>query len=330
MNISVLSFIVLLLVLSGCQSSSIDADNDSEISNVSQDNDITIFGVSPDVYAEAEKQAQEAQQKLEKLRRDRSLNATAKRVLAEADEAREQGDNQRYLEKIQEYRQILNDEPIKRAAEAWVLEGRVLFSQLKVKEAQNAIEEAIKLDSTNPKYVLTLAVYLRWNGKYQRMIEVSEEAISLIENQESENKILLAASLSILGKAHLYGGNYDLASNTLQQSLELFKKLLGEEHSFVAVSLNNLALLYYEQGRYEEAEPLFLQALGLYKKVLGEEYPDVGTSLNNLALLYKEQGRYEEAEPLFLQSLELRKKLLGEEHPNVAISLGNLAGLYSN
>ena len=312
-NIYILNFLIVLFLLSGCISSSFKAKKNSKIDNSSIST--TIFGGSPEIYSEAIKQSEKATKELEKLKKDRSLSATAKRILAEAEEAKEQGNNKIYLTKIQEYRQILNDEPIKRAAEAWILEGRVLFSQLRIKEAQNAVEEAIKLDSNNPKYLLILTDYLQWNGKYQRMKEVSQEAISLINNQESKNEILLAEGLSSIGRAYLLEGNYNSAINPLQKSLEIRKKLFREEHPDIATSLNDLALLYNSQGRYSKAEPLYLEALELQKKLLGEEHPDVATSLNNLAGLHKSQGRYTEAEPLYLEALAITEKTLGKNHP---------------
>ncbi|MEM7757723.1 MAG: hypothetical protein AAF298_06330 [Cyanobacteria bacterium P01_A01_bin.40] len=92
------------------------------------------IGVSPELHQEAVKEGEKVKEELQQLKQDRSLSATAKRILAE-----EQGDQELYLAKIQEYRRILNDEPLKRAAESWELEGRVLFSQLRLKEAQKAI-----------------------------------------------------------------------------------------------------------------------------------------------------------------------------------------------
>ena len=327
-NTSILNFIILLFLLPGCLSSNIKADRNSEIRDSYQSQSLTIIGVSPEIYREAIKQGEEATKELKKLKKDRSLNATAKRVLAEADEAKEQGNNKLYLEKIQEYRQILTDEPIKRAAEAYVLEGRVLFSQLQLEEAQNAIEQAIKLNPNNSEYLLIFADYLQWNGKYQKMLEVSQQAISIIKNQESRDEILIADGFSSIGKAYLLKGNYNLATNPLQKSLEIRKKELGEEHPDIADSLNSLAILYESQGRYSEAEILYLQALEISKKTLGEEHPDTAGSLNNLAILYESQGRYSETEPLYLQALEIRKKQLGEEHPDIADSLNNLAVFY--
>ncbi|MEM9271328.1 MAG: tetratricopeptide repeat protein, partial [Cyanobacteria bacterium P01_F01_bin.143] len=188
------------------------------------------IGVSPEVYAEAIKQGEEAKRKLEELKKDRSLSATAKRVLAEAEEAQENEDNELYLEKIQEYSQILNDEPIKRVAEAKVLEGQVLFSQINLKEAQEAVERAVELNPNNPEYLITLGEYLQWNGKYQEMEEVSLKAVALVKEQEPIDKILLANSLNNLGIGYQYGGKYDLAIEPLQQALEMRKKQLGEEH----------------------------------------------------------------------------------------------------
>ena len=216
---------------------------------------------------------EKAKGELQTLKKDRSLSGTAKRILAEAEEAEEQGDNKRYLAKIQEYRKLLNDEPIKRAAESWVLEGRVLFSQLKLKEAQKAIEEAVKLDSKNPEYLLRLAEYMRWNGEYQKMLEVSLKAMSMIKSQESSDEILLADGYSSLGLAYLWAGDYNSAYKPLQQASELYKKMLGEEHPSVAISKNNLAKLYYSQGRYEKARPLYEEALVIAEKVLGENHP---------------------------------------------------------
>ena len=208
MNASVLSSMVLFLLLSACSDTQKVEIKNGKSGNISQTKNTTIFGVSPDVYAEAEKQAEEARKKLKELEEDRSLSATAKRVLAGAEEAEENGDNELYLEKIQEYRQILNDEPIKRAAEAWVLEGRVLFTQLKLKKAQKAVERAVELDPNNPEYLITFGEYLFWNGKYQEIEKVSLKAIALIKKQEPIDEILLAGSLSNLGLAYLNRGKY--------------------------------------------------------------------------------------------------------------------------
>ena len=325
-NISVLFLVFGLLLASGYSSVKAEIKDDSKSENISSS--LTISGVDEDVKAEAIKQGKEARQKVAALKKDASLSATAKRILDKADEAKEQGNDELYLEKIREYSRIFDDKSIKRKAESKVLLARVLFSQLKLQEAQRAIEEAVALEPNNIEYRLTHAKTLQGNGQYQKMIEVSLEAVLLIENQEPVDKILLAKGLNTLGGAYLFGGQYDLAVSPFEQALQLRKELLGEEHYDVAVSLNELALLYKSQGRYSEAEPLYLQALELVKKLVGEEHPSVATSLNNLAGLYYSQGRYSEAEPLYLQALELNKKLLGEYHPDVAVSLNNLAELY--
>ena len=211
-TISAVNCLIIFSLLVGCLSQSQKSEDDSSIIDSDQNQSLTIFGVSQEIHTKAIKEGEEAKKELETLKKDRSLSATAKRILAEADEALEQGNNDLYLAKIQQYRQLLNGEPIKRAAEAWILEGRVLFSQLRLQEAQQAIEEAVQLDSNNPEYLLILAEYLRWNGDYQTMEEVSLQAITVLKSQNSLDPILVADALSFLGHAYFLNGDYDSAS----------------------------------------------------------------------------------------------------------------------
>ena len=173
---------MVLFLLWGCQIQ--DSKNGSTIDNSSQTQTFTVFGVSQDIYTQALEEGEEAKQELEILKRDMSLSKTAKRILAEAEEAEEKGDNDRYLVKIQEYRKLLNDEPIKRAAEAWILEGKVLFSQFHLQEAIQAVEEAVKLEPKNPEHLITLAEYRQWNGEYKTMEQVLSSRTSLSTSSE--------------------------------------------------------------------------------------------------------------------------------------------------
>ena len=324
-KVSVLKIALAIFLLVGCQSR--ESKKGSSIVNTAQ-KPLTVFGVSPELHQEAGKEGEKAKKELELLKKDGSLSGTVRRILAEGEEAKENGDEKLYLAKIQEAKRRHHDESLKRLAELSVLEGRVLFSQLKLKEAQQAIEEAVKLDSRNPEYLLLLAEYRQWNREYKGMLEVSLKAMSMIKERESSEEILLADGYSSLGRAYWFSGNYNSALEPLQQSLEMRKKMLGEKHPDVASSLNNLANLYSSQGKYEKAKPLLREALEMSKKMLGEEHPDVASSLNNLAVLYDAEGKDEKAEPLYVEALEMKRKVLGEEHPSVATSINNLAGLY--
>ncbi len=344
---SVSNGLIVLFLLSGCQS--MKSQDGSNIDNSEQTQNFLNIGVPIEEYnkqrdfvIEIENELQKLEEQVEQIIRNGNLDVTEELLLEEIELEQKKGNNKRILEliqKLEKYRRIKENDSNKKLAEVLVLKGRVLFSQLQLKEAQKAIERAIELDSNNPEYLLILARYLRWNGKYQRTREVSEEAIILTKNQESKDrnnpdienkKFLLAECLSILGQAYLLGGNYNLAISPLQQSLKIRKKLLGKEHSDVADSLNDLAILYHSQGRYSEAELLYQQAIEIDKKNLGESNTSVTTSLNNLANLYSDQGRYSEAEALYQQAIEINKKLLGEEHLLVATNLNNLANIHSN
>ena len=324
-NASVLFLIIGSLFFSGYSSVKAEIKEDSKSENTSQ---INIAEVDPKLRAEAIKQGEDAREKIALLKKDSSLNTTAKIILDKADEANKQGNNELYLEKLREYNQIIDDEPIEKQIESKVLLAKVLFSQFQVKESERILEEVITLESNNPEHFLDYAQSLKWNGKYQEMKEASLQAISLIRDQKIVDEILLSRGLNSLGGAYFFSGQYELAIRPLEKALKLRKKLLGEEHLDVAVSLNELALLYSTQGRYNEAEPLYEQSLESLKKLLGEEHLDVATSLNNLAGIYSSQGRYSEAELLYKQSLELFQKLLGEEHSTSLTILNNIAVNY--
>ncbi len=131
-RVAVINMVLTLCLLVGCQRQTVESKDGSSVKDSAQSQSLTVFGASPERLAEEVKLKEKAKQeeekvkkKLQELEKERSLSGTAKRILAEAEEAEEQGDKERYLAKIQEYRKLLNDEPIKRAAESWVLEGSV-------------------------------------------------------------------------------------------------------------------------------------------------------------------------------------------------------------
>ncbi len=102
-NASALSFVVLLLIVSGCNKSEqkVIADNNSEISNVSQDNSFTVFGVSETSYKkeielrlEAEKQREKAKEQVEQIIRDGNLDVTEERLLEEIKQAQKKENNE--------------------------------------------------------------------------------------------------------------------------------------------------------------------------------------------------------------------------------------------
>ena len=82
-----------VLLLAGCVTQSVEVENQSSGKDFRQS--ITVFGVSPELHEEALKEGEKAKNKLDELEKDRSLSGTAKRILAEAEEAEEQGDEAR-------------------------------------------------------------------------------------------------------------------------------------------------------------------------------------------------------------------------------------------
>ena len=63
----------------------------SSVQDATQQQDFALIrtGVSPELYQEALKEGEKAKEELDRLRKDQSLSATAKRILAEAVEIRQ-------------------------------------------------------------------------------------------------------------------------------------------------------------------------------------------------------------------------------------------------
>ena len=103
-RVAVINMIITLCLLVGCQSQTVESKDGSSVKDSAQRQSITVFGASPELLAEAVKEGEKVKEELTTLKKDRSLSGTAKRLLAEAEEAEEQGDSKRYLAKIHERR----------------------------------------------------------------------------------------------------------------------------------------------------------------------------------------------------------------------------------
>ncbi|MCB1035887.1 MAG: tetratricopeptide repeat protein, partial [Acidobacteria bacterium] len=136
----------------------------------------------------------------------------------------------------------------------------------------------------------------------------------------------VAESLSSLGVALTYNGEFDTGEAQAREALDIYEELLGPRHPGVIVPLNNLVtVLCYRGDKDEVADQLATQALELAQEFLPADRIELGHALTHRALLLARKGEYAEAVRLNRQALELFRRTLGEEHPEVASVLNNLA-----
>ncbi|BAY68043.1 tetratricopeptide repeat protein [Anabaena sp. FACHB-709] len=128
------------------------------------------------------------------------------------------------------------------------------------------------------------------------------------------------ASLTALGNAYRYLGEYQRAIELFQQSLEIFRDI-GDRNG-VSNSLIGLGNTYNSVGEYQRAIELFQQSLEISRDI--GDRNGVGGSLMGLGNAYNSVGEYQRAIELFQQSLEISRDI-GDRNGvgNSLIGLGN-------
>jgi tetratricopeptide (TPR) repeat protein len=186
---------------------------------------------------------------------------------------------------------------------------------------------------------------------------------NLIQQTDSNNKLLLRKLYTQVGELNLAQAKYDVALESFQKSLELslligdrrgeavilgdishihFAKsdydlaILYAEQSLSiqqqigdrqneATTLNTLASIAYSRGEYEKALRYFEQSL-VIRKEIGDEFGE-GATLNNISLIYRAKGNSDDKALSYLeQSLSIRQKLgdrMGE-----SATLNNISQVY--
>lgn len=179
--------------------------------------------------------------------------------------------------------------------------------------------------------------------------ELLEKGAEKIETELSNQPLVKATLLKIMGNVYSTLGLYDEAKNLVEKSLNIQKQI--EPNSIETAGIyNSLANIHILSGEYNQAEIMlknsedilnsseFVQTIvyanmlqysgtlfgliGNYEKSnsyqisainvlkkLPKHKESLLTSMNNLALLKHEHGKYEEAEELFKETYALQKEL---------------------
>ncbi len=158
--------------------------------------------------------------------------------------------------------------------------------------------------------------------------ELLDRGAARIDGELSEDPVLQARVMSMLGRTYLALGLDTKALELLERAFAIQKERLGPDHRHTLDTLHNLALANSNLGRYAEAEMLYREALEHELRGLGEGDPLTLTSMANLATILSELGQFEEAETLHRRALDLRRRNRGPEHLETLASTMDLGLLY--
>uniref|UniRef100_UPI0039C67083 tetratricopeptide repeat protein n=1 Tax=unclassified Anabaena TaxID=2619674 RepID=UPI0039C67083 len=144
--------------------------------------------------------------------------------------------------------------------------------------------------------------FLTLRGYYTDQVELYGQLVSKWEGIGERENWKYTASLTSLGNAYNYLGQYPRAIEFFQQSLDI-KRDIGDRNG-EGISLNNLGSAYNSLGQYPRAIEFFQQSLDI-KRDIGDRNGE-GISLNNLGSAYNSLGQYPRAIEFFQQSLDIK------------------------
>lgn len=193
------------------------------------------------------------------------------------------------------------------------------------------IEEA-KKDVSSVQKAWNLYRLIQWlgdihekMGDYRILINLSEEALSILINHKLDNKGREEANArDSLGYSYYLNGIYKKALEELQKALKIREIALPPNHPDIGEIHNNIGLVLHSMGRLKEALKENQKALKIYNIALPPNHPYIGTSHNNIGLVLNSLGRLEEALKESQKALKISEIALPPNHPDIGTSHNNI------
>jgi tetratricopeptide (TPR) repeat protein len=159
---------------------------------------------------------------------------------------------------------------------------------------------------------------VRAEGDYERATALASEALAFA--QQTEDKRLLACSLTLLGSVARSQNDYERATALQEECLSIAREL--EDRWWVALTLGELAELAEYQGNDEQTIAFYQEQLALAHELV--EKRQVAESLLGLASVAAGQGQPERAARL-MGAIEAFCETTESPRPSVCGDLRNRA-----
>ncbi|MCA2792504.1 MAG: tetratricopeptide repeat protein, partial [Microcystis sp. M112S2] len=147
--------------------------------------------------------------------------------------------------------------------------------------------------------------FLTRRGYYQTLADYYLELVTVYQQQEEQTNWNYAASLTSLGNAYNYLGEYQKAIEFYQQSLAI-KREIGDRGG-EAKSYIGLGNVYRSLGEYQKAIEFHQQSLAIEREI-GDRGGEA-KSYNNLGNVYDSLGEYQKAIEFYQQSLAIKREI---------------------
>ncbi|WP_396888880.1 tetratricopeptide repeat protein [Microcystis aeruginosa] len=164
--------------------------------------------------------------------------------------------------------------------------------------------------------------FLTRRGYYQTLADYYLELVTVYQQQQEETNWKYTASLSSLGNAYCFLGEYQKAIEFHQQCLAIDREI--GDRGGEATSYNNLGSVYNSLGEYQKAIEFHQQSLAI-KREIGDRGGEAA-SYNNLGNVYYFLAEYEKAIEFYQQSLAIKREI--GDRGGEAYSYNNLGNVY--
>jgi tetratricopeptide (TPR) repeat protein len=166
--------------------------------------------------------------------------------------------------------------------------------------------------------------FLTRRGYYQTLADYYLELVTVYQQQEEQTNRKYTASLTSLGNAYYFLGEYQKAIEFHQQSLAI-KREIGDRGG-EGKSYGNLGNVYDSLGEYQKAIEFHQQSLAITREI-GDRGGE-GKSYNNLGNVYNSLGEYQKAIEFYQQSLAIFQ-IIGDRGGE-GYSYNNLGNVYDS
>ncbi|MCA2716909.1 MAG: tetratricopeptide repeat protein [Microcystis sp. M169S2] len=164
--------------------------------------------------------------------------------------------------------------------------------------------------------------FLTRRGYYQTLADYYLELVTVYQQQEEQTNWKYTASLTSLGNAYYFLGEYQKAIEFYQQSLAITREI-GDRRG-EAASYNNLGNVYNSLGEYQKAIEFHQQSLAIEREI-GDRGGEA-KSYGNLGNVYNSLGEYQKAIEFYQQSLAILREI--GDRGGEAYSYNNLGNVY--
>lgn len=184
---------------------------------------------------------------------------------------------------------------------------RDLGDTTKAAEAAEAVEKTLRSGSGEGpdlgRALLLKADLLREAGRLKEAQNAVDEALRRHEAAFGTEHPEVGVAFNVRGSVLQDQGRLHEALGAYKKALNVNMATVGEQHAETAATHNSLGTLFQDAGDLEASQEHFLRCLRIQLQVLGEHSPEVANSYNNIATVSFKLGEKADAADMLRKAL---------------------------